>query len=442
MKTPICDFIDEYTQKGGYRLHMPGHKGLGGYDRDITEIPGADVLYSADGIIRESQENAAKLFGSSKTLYSTEGSSLSIRGMLTLLRLYAGPNCRIAAGRNAHKTFVTAAALLGLSVSWIWPEDDQGLLSCQITPQGLDAFLSADSVDAVYITSPDYLGNMAPIRELSRVCHAHNCLLLVDNAHGAYLAFLEASLHPIALGADLCCDSAHKTLPVLTGGGYLHIGNSAPEAFLSQAETAMAMFASTSPSYLVLESLDRVNPWLEDRLPGLLSNLLPRLDSMREHLLAKGYNLAGNEPMKLTLAPKALGYTGQELAAYLRTHRIEPEYADPDHVVLMPGAEASSVTLAYLEEVLLALPKKQPITALPPKLPHPTKFLPMGRAILTPGTELPLSQCLGKALASPTVSCPPAVPVLVCGEQVDEACLEVLGYYGIQHLNVILEESL
>ncbi|MBE6981861.1 MAG: aminotransferase class I/II-fold pyridoxal phosphate-dependent enzyme [Ruminococcaceae bacterium] len=442
MKTPICDFIDGYLQKDSYRLHMPGHKGAGGYERDITEIPGADVLYSADGIIRESQEAAAKLFGSGKTLYSTEGASLAIRGMLTLLRLYAGPNCRIAAGRNAHKTFVTAAALLGLSVSWLWPEEDRGLLSCQITPQGLERFLSDHPVDAVYLTSPDYLGNMAPIRELSQVCHAHKCLLLVDNAHGAYLAFTEPSLHPMAMGADLCCDSAHKTLPVLTGGAYLHIRGSAPEALLSQAETAMAMFASTSPSYLILESLDRVNPWLEGRLSGLLSKLLPRLDAMKARLVSKGYRLAGNEPMKLTLAPKSLGYTGQELAEYLRAHRIEPEYADPDHVVLMPGAESSEEALAYWEEVLLALSPRPPIPALPPKLPRPQSRIPMDRAILSPGRELPLSQCLGKCLASPTVSCPPAVPVLVCGEQVDEACLEALGYYGIGYLNVILEESL
>ncbi len=442
MKTPICDFIDGYIQKDGHRLHMPGHKGLGGYSRDITEIPGADVLYSADGIILESQENAAKLFGSGNTLYSTEGSSLAIRGMLTLLRLYTGPNCRIAAGRNAHKTFVTAAALLGLSISWLWPEGDRGLLSCQITPQGLDSFLSANPVDAVYITSPDYLGNMSPIRELAQICHAHNCLLLVDNAHGAYLAFTEPSLHPIALGADLCCDSAHKTLPVLTGGAYLHISGSAPDAFLSQTETAMAMFASTSPSYLILESLDRVNPWLESRLPGLLSRLLPRLEAMKDRLQAKGYGLIGQEPMKLTLSPKHLGYTGEELASYLRSHGIEPEYADPDYTVLMPGAESSDTTLAYLEEVLLALPPKPPMIAPPPKLPRPRQILPMGRAIFTPGTDLPLSQCLGKILASPTVSCPPAVPVLVCGEQVDSDCLEVLRYYGIHKLNVILEESL
>ena len=442
MKTPIRDFIDGYLEKEGHRLHMPGHKGQGACRRDITEIPGGDVLYSAEGIIRESQEAAAKLFGSSKTLYSAEGSSLSIRAMLYLLRLYAGPGCRVAAGRNAHKTFVTAAALLNLSVSWLWPEMGGSLLSCPVTPEGLEAFLTANPMDAVYITSPDYLGNMAPVRELARVCHAHNCLLLVDNAHGAYLAFTEPCLHPMALGADLCCDSAHKTLPVLTGGAYLHIGACAPAMFAAQAETAMAMFASTSPSYLILESLDLANPFLENRIRPLLSRLLPRLADMKTRLLDKGYTVSGEEPMKLTLCPKPLGYRADALAAYLRNHRIEPEYADPDHVVLMPGPVTPASTLDYLEETLLALPPRPPITDLPPRLPRPRQALAMGQAILAPGTKLPLSQCLGRVLASPTVSCPPAVPVLVCGEQVDAACLEVLRYYGIQCLNVILEEPL
>ena len=117
MTTPICDFVCRYARSGSARLHMPGHKGnrlLGPEARDITEIEGADVLYSARGIIRESEKNAAALFGSQRTVYSTEGSSLCIRAMVYLAVIHAGlrgRRARIAAGRNAHRVFLEAAAL-------------------------------------------------------------------------------------------------------------------------------------------------------------------------------------------------------------------------------------------------------------------------------------------------------------------------------------------
>ena len=198
MKTPICDFVTEYKNSKKLRLHMPGHKGspfLGIEEYDITEISGADVLYDAKGIIRESEENAAKLFGTKKTVYSAEGSSLSIRAMLYLAMLYAKANGRkplIAAGRNAHRVFMTAAALLDFETEWIFPQKSENIISCEISPEYLDSFLSdmSEKPAAVYITSPDYLGNIADIKGLSDVCKKYGSLLLVDNAHGAYLNFL------------------------------------------------------------------------------------------------------------------------------------------------------------------------------------------------------------------------------------------------------------
>ena len=227
MDTPICDFVRDYALKAPLRLHMPGHKGkalLGPEALDITEVSGADSLYEAAGIIRRSEENASRLFGC-PTFYSAEGSSQCIRAMLYLALLRAKEEGRrplIAAARNVHRSFLSAVALLGLEVVWLWPEEGS-YLSCGVSPQALEELLRAEKPTAVYLTSPDYLGNMADVAALAQVCHRHGALLLVDDAHGAYLRFLESSLHPMDLGADMCCDSAHKTLPVLTGGAYLHI---------------------------------------------------------------------------------------------------------------------------------------------------------------------------------------------------------------------------
>ena len=125
MNTPICDFVKTYGESDAVRAHMPGHKGmnrLGCEALDITEIGGADVLYHSGGIIRESEQNAAKLFGTARTVYSTEGSSLCIRGMLYLAMQATGKRTFLA-GRNAHSTFVTACALLDAEVQWMYGGD-------------------------------------------------------------------------------------------------------------------------------------------------------------------------------------------------------------------------------------------------------------------------------------------------------------------------------
>ena len=273
---------------------MPGHKGvsvLGIEQLDITEIQGADSLYEAEGIIAQSEANASSVFGC-RTFYSTEGSSQCIRAMLYLVQLYAKQQGRkplVAAGRNAHKTFLTAVGLLGMDVHWLYPQNTTGYLSCDLTPEELEEYLhnTADLPAAVYLTSPDYLGKITDVRSIAEVCHRHGVLLVVDNAHGAYLKFLPVSLHPIDLGADLCCDSAHKTLPVLTGGAYLHLSQRMDALFGVRGKNALMLFGSTSPSYLILQSLDAANLRMKD-YPAKLEKLIPVIDAFKLRLQQAG----------------------------------------------------------------------------------------------------------------------------------------------------------
>ncbi len=444
MNTPICDFVRGYADSSAIRLHMPGHKGrtlLGPEPLDITEIDGADVLYRASGIIRESEENAASLFGSARTLYSTEGSSLCIRAMLYLTVIYAKTHGRrpiVAAGRNAHRVFLEAAALLDLDIRWLRSEDT--LLSCRVSPDELESlFVSeASAPAAVYVTSPDYLGNCAELIPLAEICHRNGALLLVDNAHGAYLKFLSPSLHPLDQGADLCCDSAHKTLPALTGGAYLHFGRACPKDLRSKGEQALSLFASTSPSYLILQSLDLVNAALASDYPLRLRQSSEALAHIKDTLRANTWTLCGQEPMKLTIRPKARGYTGPELSQILQEAGIIPEYADPDHLVLMISPEIRQEALRKLTDVLCSIPPRPRIESTPPPLQAPVPVLSPRQALLSPFETIPASDSLGRILASPSVSCPPAVPILICGERIDEASLRLFQYYGIETLDVTL----
>ncbi len=424
---------------------MPGHKGtdfLGVEKLDITEIDGADSLYEANGIIARSEANASQLFGC-KTLYSTEGSSQCIRAMLYLVQLHArqnGRRPRIAAGRNAHKTFLTAAGLLDLDVDWLYPRVNTGCLSCSLTAEDISDYLEtvSDKPVAVYLTSPDYLGNLADIASIAKVCHQNGVLLAVDNAHGAYLKFLPQSQHPMDLGADICCDSAHKTLPVLTGGAYLHLSDGFAEIFGSQAKNAMAIFGSTSPSYLILQSLDRINAYL-DSYQETLASFLEQVYNLKKALQEYGFILFGNEPLKITIAAKPYGYSGTALAEILIRQDLVPEFADADYLVLMLTPETGRGGLCMLETVLKQVPKRPAIEDPVPTLQTAVQAMSIREAMLSGSEVIPVSGSLGRILAVPMVGCPPAVPIVACGERIDIHTTECFHYYGIRECCVVKE---
>ena len=443
MKTPIVDFVNRYNRENGARMHMPGHKGraqLGFEELDITEISGADSLYEASGIIKESEENASRLFGC-KTFYSTEGSSQCIRAMLYLAYLYAKENNKaptVAALRNVHKTFLSGAALVGLEVDWIYGNGNSSYLSCSVTASEIEDHLAEceEKPAAVYLTSPDYLGNILDIKGISEACEKYGVLLLVDNAHGAYLKFLKNSEHPIDHGAHLCCDSAHKTLPALTGAAYLHVSHKAPGIFSEQAKNALAMFGSTSPSYLILQSLDKTNEYLASGYERKLSETAERIKSLKDKLEAAEYKLCGNEALKITVMPKSRGYRGTELADILFSAGIVCEFADPDQITFMLSPENTEKELDLLERELLSLEAKAPLSEKAPAFHKCKKVLSVREAMLSVGECVKTEDAVNRVLVSPSVGCPPAVPIVVCGELVDETAVEIFKYYGIKECTV------
>lgn len=445
MNTPICDFVRQYNEEKSIRMHMPGHKGssfLGFEHLDITEFDGADDLYHASGIIKQSEDNATKIFGF-PTYYSTEGASQCIRAMLYLVLLNAKKNGQkpvIAAGRNAHKTFVSAAALLDFEITWLYPRNDESYLSCNVSPEDFEGFLESteEKPVALYLTSPDYLGNIADIEGLSGVCRKHGILLVVDNAHGAYLKFLEESRHPIDLGAHLCCDSAHKTLPVVTGGAYIHISNELSDFSCENIKNALALFGSTSPSYLILQSLDKCNSYLES-YKQKLKEFLPVIAQVKATLEEKGFCFYGDEPMKLTVCAKEYGYTGNELADILKLNNIFCEFSDPDYLVLMPTPETKDTELQKIADVLTSIPRKKAISILPPQFVRVEKKMSVREAALSPSEILPIEECEGRVLSAVTVGCPPAVPIIICGEKITKEVVDCFRYYGITECSVVLE---
>ena len=326
MTTPIYDFVKKYSESKASRFHMPGHKGRGpiGCEMyDITEISGADVLYSADGIINESENNLSSLYGTAHSFYSTEGSTLAIKAMLALVSERAGDERPLVlAGRNVHSSFVKAVALLDLDVDFMYSNREEHLCKCDISAENVrSAILTAKKKPcAVYVTSPDYLGNILDIAGISAVCRENDIPLLVDNAHGAYLKFLPEDIHPITLGAAMCADSAHKTLPVLTGGAYLHISSDYSE-YVPRAREALSLFASTSPSYLTLSSLDLCNKYLSENYNHKISSLVEKLNELKMSIIDLEFEICESEPLKVVIK------SGEALADHLHKNDIEVEFS-------------------------------------------------------------------------------------------------------------------
>ncbi len=438
MTTPICDFVEKYKKKEPQRFHMPGHKGksyLGFEEYDITEISGADSLFSPSGIIRESEMNASSIF-SAHTFYSCEGSSLSVKAMVFLQKMWAKENNRankILAFRNAHKSFLYACALTDTDVFWL-KGNDKTYLSCSISSEDIENDLKnmAELPSAIYVTSPDYLGNITDLCTLKHICIKYNILLLVDNAHGAYLNFI--GKHPLNMGADMVCDSAHKTLSAITGAAYLHINKNAPEILKNNAKYAMEVFASTSPSYLILQSLDKFNS-LAQSFASRLNYFLPFIGFIKEKLTDHGYTLYGNEPLKLTIETKPYGYKGHQLGRILEQKNVFPEFYDEDFLVFM--LPVSKDALMNLAEVLFSIPKKESLKSDAPVFSMAEKVMTIKEALFSPFEEIEVTDALGKILSAPTASCPPAVPIVVSGEIIDEKAMEVFKYYGVNKVKVV-----
>lgn len=442
MNTPICDFVKNYVGENHTRFHMPGHKGisfLGCEHLDITEIDGADVLSHADGIIKESEDNASSLFSSLHTFYSTEGSTLCIKAMLSLICRHASGRPLILAGRNVHKAFVYACALLDFDVEWMYGEKNNHLCSCTLSKEAVEKYILCASAkpDAVYITSPDYLGNITDIKGIAEVCDKYEIPLLVDNAHGAYLNFLIENNHPLFLGATMCCDSAHKTLPVLTGGAYLHLSHKA-EKYLPDARDALALHASTSPSYLILQSLDMCNAYLSDHFDEKLYYSMLETERARQLLSRLGLEAVRHEPLKLTLYSLSYGYTGYELAQFLKENKIICEYCDRDCVVLMYPCDYRKVNPSSVYRIvskLEKLPSKEPSSVF--DLSAAESRLTIREAVFSESEYVSAKDSVGRICAQPVVSCPPAVPVCISGEIITREIADAFSYYGTDKVRVI-----
>lgn len=437
---PLYDGILKHNKKNRSSFHTPGHKNgrflapLDLYTTDLTELPDTDALYEAQGIIGEAEQLAARLFGTQATCFSSGGCTLCIQAMLRLMCPRGG---KMLFGRTVHRSAVHAMALLGIEPVWVLPRDDAGEgLPGRVTCEDVKEIIAQHpDIVAVYLTTPDYYGCLTDLSDLCRFLDGKNIPLVLDCAHGSHLFFQEETAGYTSQAAMAAC-SAHKTLPVLTGGAFLHIYE---ERFVPGAKEAMALFGSTSPAYPVLASLDVGRAFLEQEGALLFEKLRKRVNRIKKMFTQKGFRqpLGLVDPVRLTFSAMDLGYTGEEVAEYLRTQGVEPEYADQLWVVLLPTIMNEERDFERLEKALLNLEPRAPLDVRVGRIALPAVAMTPRQALFSPREKVPVVQAVGRIAADVHCPCPPGVPVVMPGEIVDEQIKRILLKSGNCIINMV-----
>ena len=445
--TPLYTALREHLAKKQASFHTPGHKGRflpkDLYELDLTELPDTDSLFESDGCIRAAEEAARELFHSRATYFSAGGCTLCIQAMF---RLAAPQGGKVISSRVIHRSAVNTMALLGIEPVWVRPRPDSGpCLDGRLHPEAVEKALAENpDAKAVYVTSPDYYGVLADIQGLSAVCHAHGVPLLVDNAHGTHLALL--GKHPLALGADLTACSAHKTLPVLTGGAFLNIGDteiSRKLNFAERAKEAMALFGSTSPAYPVMVSLDLARAWAMEQGKEAWEKLAVRMGKIKEIAREKGLllPLGETDPTRLAIGTLPAGMTGEEAGDFFRKKGVEPEHEDGGYLVCIATPFNTEEELDRLEMAVKALPDACTEVEGTPALPSlpPVRRMPR-EAVLAFQEAVPLEKAVGRVAGEAACPCPPGVPIVMPGEEITAECAEFLTKYQLKEIFCVRAE--
>lgn len=433
---PIVRMIQQHISGRPVSLHVPGHKNgtvfpasLKEWEKifpyDLTEITSLDDLHEPEEGIAEAEHLAAEVFGAEETWFLINGSTT---GNLAMVMAAFSPGDQVLVQRDAHKSVMNAVKLAGLRAVFARPEiDETTQLSIGISREILaDAWARYPSLKGVIITSPSYEGWSSNISSLAEFVHGHEGVLLVDEAHGAH--FAASPLLPkeaLAQGADVVVQSAHKMLPALTMSAYLHVSGS--RVSRERLSYYLRMLQSSSPSYLLLASLDAVRHYVhtmqqEGWSAEQLSAQKQQLEAVIGSRLIQPPGHVAADPLKW-MVPVPEGYRGWEVQKALEQEHIYSELAGSSYLLwtLPLTSEHIDLPLKAVKKVWEGLESRQgsrgPAFSMSELFPR----LSEGTWEEEPGGEewLLLESAEGRTAAAPLVPYPPGVPLWLEGERVD-----------------------
>lgn len=432
---PVYEMLTELC--GRESLHMPGHKGRGPYGAvdpyalDATELPVTDDLYCPERGLKAAEALYAKAAGAAETLFLHNGSTAGIHVMI---QLYAGEGDTILLPRNAHLSAQSGCVLGGVNAVWM-PFTQTADGYCYAAEETvLRAMDEHPGAKAVLLTRPDYFGGCMPLKRVTEKARRLGMRVIVDEAHGAHFPWLQGMDSAGAAGADAWVQSVHKTLPGLTGAAVLHLRDGADRP---RAMRVLRREQTSSPSFLLMMSIDDARAMMEERGAAMLAGTARLADAVRAQLPALGYRDAHAlwrgtgqlfDPTRLVIdAPQG----GFALAQALADAGIDAEMADDRRVVLILTAMDDAAAFARLTEALRRLP---PVARGLPRLPDMTRLPPvrltLRRGAMAESETVPLSRAAGRIAGTAAGLYPPGIPLVCPGEEITEETAAMLSRAG------------
>ena len=435
---PLVEALQTFVEKEPYSLHVPGHKNglISALPKqlkkallyDVTELTGLDDFHHPEEVIEKAQKLLAETYGANRSFFLVNGSTV---GNLAMIYATCKKGDTIFVQRNAHKSVFHAIQLVGAKPVYLAPQWDEHTNSAGAVPFETvkEALKRHPEGKAIVLTYPTYYGVVAQdLKQQIELCHAHHIPVLVDEAHGAH--FTASKRFPISaldLGADVVVQSAHKTLPAMTMASFMHIKSTLVSE--SKINHYLRMLQSSSPSYLLLASLDDARHYISKYMESDAVYCLEKRNQWIEALrsMPELEVIEADDPLKICI--RMPGYTGMELKAALEESQLYVELADMEQVLAILPLLKHGETYPYAE---LRMRVKNAVAQLKTRkgsgFSHVSKQYEMA-AIITPNATfeeieamdkewIPYMRAIGRIAASMLIPYPPGIPLFVPGEKI------------------------
>ncbi|WP_032123626.1 aminotransferase class I/II-fold pyridoxal phosphate-dependent enzyme [Clostridium amazonitimonense] len=458
---PMLKALSDYVKEDNSLFCMPGHKGGRAFKReiqkikledlilksDLTEVDGLDNLHDPEGIIKEAEGLLRDLYGSKKSYFLVNGST---SGNMAMIFSAFEEGDKILVERNCHRSIFNGIVMRKLNPIYI-----KNKLSEEFnTPLGIEMehlkeiINNHNDIKGIIITYPNYYGVCCDLAHIVELCKDKNIKVLVDAAHGAHFGIHpRLPKNPIKIGADMVVMSAHKTLPSLTQSAYLHV---AREELIENTDFYVSAFLSTSPSYMLMLSMDYARWYLEEEGKSSYGKLLENMDNLR-------VRLRGLEFLKLLDSNVLTGYDNididfsrivinlrkdlstRKVEEYLKINKIQVEMIDASNLVLIPSPFNTIEDFERLYKTLINL-NIDKVTGNQIKIkdyPIPRQAMLPFEAFKKKKAEVLLEDSRGKVSAVNVCPYPPGTPIIAMGEIIDKESIDMIKYYLSNNINVM-----
>lgn len=437
---PIYSALIDYANNTHISFHTPGHKSsvLEGdfsniYKYDATELSVTDELYSPKSCIAEAEEKATLLFSSFHTFYSAGGASQCVKAALAE---FVGK--KVVFDRNIHTSVVAAIAFYGIEAIFVSKKAVSELYAPPSVSDIQEVLDKNLNVSAVFLTSPNYWGISADCFSIRKLCDDYGITLVVDNSHGTHFRFCSNMCDSVydSHNAHVVIDSAHKTLPVMTGGALLHYNR---KVDLAVVRRRMMSAGSTSPSFPILASLDVGISWCSVYGTQMYDSCLAKVENLRRRLKNKGFFILEgdfSDPLRLSVY---LGRESKNAVSLFERNGVYPEVELGGFVIFIITPFNKESDIVLLERLFDCIAPIRFYDSQVEELPVPERKLSIRDAFFSERSTVDLLHSVGRVSADMIVfHHPPCVPLCFPGEVISESLVDILKNNGCESVEVVL----